>query len=206
MIILSVLIPTIPSRQAKFKALIDNLVWQQTYLHLDHPTLGEFEILSDDTKPFLEGGLSIGEKRGLLLSRSKGKYVCFLDDDDTIAPNYIETLIRGIYSSFSDVISFNFLFKCDTYWSIGVMSLNHEDEEVTPNGLVYRNIWHICPIKAEIAKKYAFGSINHGEDIGWLKQVRNDLKTEFHIDMILTQYNHSEKGSEADKIVKAGNK
>lgn len=203
MIILSILIPTIPSRIEKFAALYSELMHQVTQLHENHPSLGYVEVIQNHDKPFLEGGISIGKKREYLVNHATGKYLCFLDDDEDIAPNYVETLVRLCHSLDPDVVTFRNLTKTDFYWTVVDMSLkNPVNEEATPERIVKRRPWHICPVKSEYAKRYEFPDSNYGEDWKWFEQVLKHCDTEAHTDAILHVYNHSAKHSEADKIMK----
>ncbi len=201
--ILSLLIPSIPERREQLTTLLNELYTQQINLNRQHPTLGSVEILVDDSKKFLDGGLSIGAKRDLLLQRASGKYLCFLDDDDTPTPNYLEQLVR-LCNEGKDIVTFRSIIKNDHYWGIIDMQLGTAaNSEVTPHGTTPRTPWHICPILAEHAKQEPFSqTLNHNEDWDWMERVLRRVKTEAHSDMILTQYNHSELGSEADRIVK----
>ena len=203
MIILSILIPTIPEREETFRKLINELWLQRATLNAYHPTLGEVEFKIDESKSFLNDGLSIGKKRQSLVERAEGKYLCFLDDDEDIAPNYVETLVRLCHSLDPDVVTFRNLTKTDFYWTVVDMSLkNPVNEEATPERIVKRKPWHICPVRSEYAKKYQFEDSNYGEDWKWFEQVLKHCDTEAHTDAILHVYNHSSKHSEADKIMK----
>lgn len=200
--ILSLLIPSIPERKHKLLKLLAELYKQILAIHKDHPTLDIVEILIDDSKKFLDGGLSIGEKRNALLQRASGKYLCFLDDDDEITPNYIEQLVR-MCNAGKDIVTFRTLVKNDYYWALLDMSLiNRINTEVNPEGIVERTPWHICPVLSELAKQEQFSNLNHNEDWDWMQRVLTRVKTEEHTDIILTQYNHSEMNSEADKIIR----
>lgn len=198
-VILSVLIPTTPDRVEMFSKLFTELYRQITYLHTVHPTLGKVEVLVDDSKKFLEGGLSIGKKREALMRRAKGKYLCYADSDDYISPNYVETLVRLCQLN-RDVCTFKAIAKNEYYWSVIDMSIYHENEEATPDRVTRRNVWHICPIRSEYAKMFTFEDSNYGEDASWLRKVLSRCKSENKSDAILYQYNHG-KHSEADKIV-----
>lgn len=202
--ILSILICTIPERQNAFVKLLRVVQKQWNDLNNFHPTLGDIEIILDDSETFLNGGLSIGKKREGLVNRAKGKYLCFLDDDEEIAPNYVETLVRFCQHDF-DIITFRNLTKTDFYWTVVDMSRNNpENEEATPERIVRRRPWHICPVKSVYAKMYPFEDINYGEDWKWFEKVLSHCKTEAHTDQILHCYNHSSIKSESDKIIKAG--
>lgn len=202
MIILSILIPSIPERRQQLTNLLTELYTQVLNLNRNHPSLGSVEILVDDSIKFTEGGLSIGGKRELLKQRAEGKYLCYLDDDDYPTPNYIETLVR-LCNDGNDIVTFRTLIKNDHYWAIIDMDLNTgHNIEVSPHGITNRTPWHICPVLSSIAKNEAFIDMNHNEDWTWMERVLKNVSTQSHSDMILTQYNHSEAGSEADAIVR----
>jgi glycosyltransferase involved in cell wall biosynthesis len=199
MIILSILIPTIPQRANMFTELFNEVHRQIAYMDTVHPTLGRIEVLIDDSPKFLEGGLSIGKKREALLKRAEGQYLCYLDDDESIAPNYIETLVR-LCAQGADVCTFRNLSKMDTYWMIVDMSLNYKtNDQATPSFIVRRSPWHINPVKSHLAKMYAFEDKSYGEDYSWFEQVLKHCTTEAHTDAVIHQYNHG-KHSESDKI------
>jgi glycosyltransferase involved in cell wall biosynthesis len=202
--ILSILTPTIPERRKKFNKLFTKLAIQIYDLQKNHPTLGEVELSYDDSEKYLNGGLSIGKKRESLLQRATGKYVCYLDDDEDIAPNYVETLVRLCHQD-KDVVTFRNLTKTAYYWTIIDMSLNHRtDEEANPNYIIRRKPWHINPIRSVLAKMHSFEDTNYGEDAAWMNKVLKHCLTEAHTDMVLHCYNHSSSKSESDKIIKAG--
>ena len=200
--VLSILIPSIPERREQLLSLTGKLYRQILALQDTHPSLGSVELIIDDSKKFTDGGLSIGEKRNALLQRASGEYLCFLDDDDEPTPNYIEQLVR-MCNEGNDIVTFRCLVKNDHYWSLIDMSLSNEvNEEVNPNSVIKRTPWHVCPMLRMFAIQFKFESLNHNEDWKWMEQALPYLKSESHTDMILTQYNHSEAGSEADRIVR----
>jgi|GEM_PF-3222351 hypothetical protein len=203
--ILSILIPVLPERYPQFMRLLHELQRQVSYMHRNNPTLGLIEICFDDRPSFLHGGPSIGGKRNFLRQKALGKYQAQLDMDDWIAPNYIETLVR-LAQEDKDVLTFNCLFTNDDYWTIINMSFdNKEDEQASPERIIKRKPWHVCGIKSEIARKEHFNDeLNHGEDVEWMSKIMQHVNSGIHSDKILTQYNHSASGSEADKILKAG--
>lgn len=197
--ILSILTPTIPSRDDIFNKLRHEIANQYYNLRLTHPTLGHVDFRSDDGQSFMDGGLSIGKKRQSLVQQAKGEYLCFLDDDEDIAPNYLETLVRLCHSG-KDVITFRSFIKNDFYWSVVDMRLGNSNEEATPDRIVKRNAWHVCPVRSKYAKMYKFEDSNYSEDWTWMEQVLKHCQTEAHTDQILHSYQHSKKTSEADKI------
>lgn len=204
--ILSILIPVLPEKYPQFMRLLHELQKQVSYMHRNHSTLGLIEILFDDRPSFLNGGPSIGGKRNFLRQKAIGKYQAQLDMDDWVAPNYIETLVR-LAQDDKDVLTFNCFFTNDEYWAIINMSLgNIEDEQASPEKIVKRKPWHVCGIRTEIALKEHYDDLSHGEDVSFMEKILPHINSESHTDKILTQYNHSASGSEADKILKAGYK
>ncbi len=201
MIILSILIPSIPDRFLKLDILCGKLQNQITYCKKYHPTLGEIEVLVNDSKRFLDGGLSIGLKRDELVQRSTGKYICFLDDDEDISGSYVETLLRLCQYNF-DVCCFRNISKMDNYWTVIDMSLSYENEQASPDKIVRRKPWHICPVKSAYAKLHRFEDSNYGEDFQWMERVLAHCKTEAKTNAVIHQYNHG-KHSEADRITNA---
>ena len=186
---LSILIPTLPNRRKLFNALYKKLTAQIDYVHTTHPSLGQVEILFDKSKKFLKGGLSVGAKRDALKCRATGEYLVFVDDDDMIAPNYLESILRLMESN-PDIITFRSLYKSSTYWGIVDMNLNYaENEQMNDSTIVKRQPFHVCPIRTSIAQQHSFPDINNAEDWGWMVKVLSDCQKQAHSDQILHQYN-----------------
>lgn len=194
---LSILIPSIPSRWYRLVVLREELYRQAFNVHV--LGRGMVEVLVDDSPAFLDGGLSIGKKREALVKRAQGKYVCFLDDDDQPSPDYLETLL-GLTAKGKHVCTYRALFKLADYWGLVNMSLkNPENEQATPERMIERRPWHICPVITEFALNTPFEDISNAEDSRWMEGVLKHCETEAHSDRILFQYNHG-AASEADKI------
>jgi len=178
-----------------------NLMAQIDFVHTTHPSLGQVEILFDSSKKFLKGGLSVGAKRDALKCRATGDYLVFVDDDDIVAPNYLESVLR-LSESNPDIITFRSLYKSSTYWGIVDMNLNHsENEQMNDTTIVKRQPFHVCPIRTSIAQQHSFPDINNAEDWGWMVKVLSDCKTQSHSDQILHQYNEFPSVSEVTKIM-----
>lgn len=198
-IILSILIPSIPSRESKLYALKKEIQRQCNEVYRRHDQLGNIQVVIDKSASFLNGGLSIGKKRTSLVQKAEGEYLCFLDDDESIAPNYIETLLR-LCCTWPDVVTFRALVKLKDAWGIIDMNIDHkENEQFTPDRTMKRPPWHMCPVRSCFAKLYDFEDINNAEDFRWFEKVLSHCKTEAHTDRIIFQYNHGDH-SEADRI------
>lgn len=203
MILLSILIPTIPERSAKFTALYNELMRQKTAFDTFHSSLGELEIVVNAGARFLDGGLSIGKKREALVQQAQGQYLCFLDDDESVSPNYVETLMR-LCSQGNDICTFRAIVKMETFWSLLDMRLIYKfNDQISPDYTVRRPPWHVCPMKSHFAKMFQFKDINAAEDFEWMEKVLVRCTTESHTDKVIFQYNHKQE-SQSDEILRKG--
>lgn len=185
---LSILIPSIPSRLSMLKDLLEELDRQSKGLDV------EILALSDNCKR------QVGIKRNSLMQMAKGQYITHLDDDDFVAPDYIETILDCINNGTNpDVICFKSRSYIDDEQPFIVStSLAYENEEsryVDANAKLRNNIrrkpWHWCVWKNEIALKGSFPSdFYFGEDWHWLQQVIPLCVTETIIDKELHIYRH----------------
>ena len=201
-IILSILIPTIPQRGNMFTELFNKVHRQIEYMNTFHSTLGKIEVLIDDSPRFLEGGLSIGKKREALVKRAEGKYLCFLDDDEDIANNYVETLVR-LCQRDADVCTFRNISRMESYWCLVDMGLHYPNDQASPQITVRRKPWHICPVRSYFAKLHKFNDSNYGEDFDWMSKVLEHCTTEAKSEAVIHEYRHG-KHSESDKITAHG--
>lgn len=175
---LSILIPTLRSREDSFLRLMKVLLPQINNLPI--------EVISYPDEP-----MTVGAKRNKLLNDAYGDYVSFIDDDDMIAPNYIKLLMEAIESG-SDCASLKGEYSVNgVFDGIFEHSLKYKDWKTTTNQIKYeRYPNHLNMIRASIAKQFKFPEINHGEDHDWSKQIHESglLKTEFYIPEVLYYY------------------
>ena len=183
---LSILILTLPTRIDSYSNLIRTLNQQV----IENNLLDKVQILSlCDTKE-----ISVGEKRNILLNKSIGRYVCFIDDDDLIATDYLIKIISAI-SSNADVITF-----CGEYIENGQttpfsISTIHRGNYNHPN-IFYRLPNHLCPVKREIAVSCLFTDKNYGEDSDYADRINQHIKNEFHIQDKLYFYMYDSTNSQ----------
>lgn len=199
MIILSILIPTTPERVDMFTKLYNELNAQIHLLESTHPGLPTVEILVDPAIRFLAGGPSIGEKRNDLVQRAQGEYCCFVDSDDHVPPNYIESLVRLCMQG-PDIVTFRALARLKNFWGLIDMRLAYKvNDQLSPDYTARRPPWHSCPVKTLWAKLHEFKKLNNAEDFEWMERVLGQCTTEVHTDKILFEYHHG-LHSEADQI------
>jgi glycosyltransferase involved in cell wall biosynthesis len=177
---LSILILTLPHRKRKFDSLYLGLKIQAAY----HPE--QVEIITDNSEVD-----TIGEKRNRLLQMAKGKYVCFIDDDDTVSYQYIDLLMEGIFID-ADCCSLRGHYSVDGVEDgLFEHSLRYSEWKTTDNFIKYeRYPNHLNCIKSSIAKQFKFPEKNFGEDHDWSKQIHESglIKTEHYIPEVIYFY------------------
>ncbi len=151
----SVLIATIPGREASLQSLLQSIRDKVSRLA---PDLRVEYCIKFDNKE-----MSIGLKREHLLQNAQGKYVSFIDDDDNVTDAYIEDLaatIRGQYPVMrirGQIAQYTFTHSLD----------NKLDGLMAQNGVFVRPPNHLNPMMADIAKLIHFKDATYGEDLEW---------------------------------------
>jgi glycosyltransferase involved in cell wall biosynthesis len=182
---LSVLVPSLESRQEKRQRLLDQINQQCK----DQPV--EVLVQIDD------GKMTVGDKRNLLIARAKGDYVVFIDDDDVVADSYIADILQALQEN-PDCVTFKGqivsnppeIFRFD-------MTYPHNTWEQNKDGIHMRCPSSLCPIRTSIAKSVKFPSISCAEDRIWGISLYPLLQTQVHIDKILYFYYASLEETEA---------
>lgn len=185
---LSVLILTMPGRRNFLSRLLDELDAQKYECNL----FDEIEIKVIEA---VQGDYNIGKKRNLILQNAKGKYVCFIDDDDRISKDYLPTIITALKEN----------PNCDCLSLKGIITTDGKNPEIFEHSIKYSG-WkttgnvikyerypnHLNVIRAEIAKQFKFPEINMGEDHVWSTVLYQSglLKNEIYIDEILYYYQY----------------
>lgn len=139
---------------------------------------GKVEILVEVD----EGEETIGAKRNKLLQRAAGKYVAFIDDDDSISDDYLLKVFGGINQN-RDCCSLNGIITFDgSNPKVFKHSIDYKKyDEVDGEYLRFPN--HLNAIKASIAKQFKFPEKNYSEDTEWATALHESglLKTEWRI-------------------------
>lgn len=161
--LLSILMPTLDDRQHFYNHIAKKLSYQITKYGVDKV---EFLSYKDNREK------TTGHKRNVLLEKAKGRFVVCVDDDDDVAPNYVELICDAI-------------IRYPQIDAIGICGLYTENGmNPTPfitgrqfnwdkiQGRYCRTINHISPIKAEIAKQFKFPDLTIGEDYDWTMQIK----------------------------------
>lgn len=183
---------TVPERRREFVYLRGKVLKQIDYCRDVHPTLGGVEVCVVNTPTRNNGGPSIGIKRTLGLKIAKGQYVVWLDDDDDIAPNYVETILR-LANKGADVCTFNNVSKFHNYWCVVKMSLDVKHDDQTRPGIVNRRPYHVCGWRRAMIEHLSFPDTNWDEDTGFILQALKLAKTEAHSEAVLHEYRRVSK-------------
>lgn len=186
---LSVLVCGIPDRRNP--PVLDKLLKQTE-------ALSEVELLY-----LLDNrSMGVGEKRNTLLGAAIGDYLTFVDDDDDIADDYIDSILDALEDCNDDVVVFN---QIAILMHTGVRhfctySIKHVNR--TPRRAmlprhgnnIYGDIdWsgppaHTMVWRSELAKSEVFPPENFGEDAAWCDLVSAKAKSERRIDKTLYFY------------------
>jgi hypothetical protein len=202
----SILIPTIPQREAWLRRLLGVLLPQV------EPLGGAVEVLAWRNA----GERSLGEIRDGLMSNAAGRYVSFIDDDDLVAEFYVAEIMRAVIEhlgrtgQWPDHVGFQL-----EYWAAGELaevcdhSLRHGRWHRNSEMRLVRDFTHLDPILRDKALRGRFAQARRrrAEDRVWCKQVRPFLFTEAYVDKVLYQYLWNESTSSwqhPERILPAG--
>lgn len=181
---LSILICTIPGRFRPVHntiELINRLTDQAAFKSCQILYLG-------DNK-----SMTVGAKRNKLLSIADGEFVAFVDDDDQVSDDYVDTLLRycdlGIdcvtigvdyYQDGRNKKVYDYTFKTN---------INFRDEK-TGVPTAGRMPDHLCLWKKDIATRIQFPEMNLSEDRIWSeKQILAGYQVEHRFFKVIYTYN-----------------
>jgi len=183
----SILVASIPERFATFlKPLVFKLI-QQTNGRPDV----EFIVCIDNKKRM------IGEKRNDLLQMANGEYIAFIDDDDTVSSDYVDSIMQALKANPGvDVVTFDQDAKFDNGNSFLVHFdlKNKGNDPAHQKGGKWQDInrppWHMCVWRSELAKREQFPHIKFSEDWQWCEKVLKHVKTQARIPKVLHIYRY----------------
>jgi hypothetical protein len=177
----SVLIPTIPGREAGLTRLTQSI--REKVARICPDLRYEFCIEFDNKE------MSIGMKRQKLLDSAKGKYLSFIDDDDDITDAYVEDLsecIKGGYHTMrlrGQMSQYPFVHSTEITMTSPMATMDEPP-------LFQRPPNHLNPMLSDVAKFVKFKDAVHGEDLDWTLSLYRSgfLHTEYRSDPSRTHY------------------
>jgi glycosyltransferase involved in cell wall biosynthesis len=156
--ILSILICSveIEERQIKLKKLVSELHRQISKNYAEEIV----EILVDTDNMTK----SVGQKRNDLISKAKGHFVCFIDDDDFITENYLSTILNHLNIGI-DILLIGISHIENGINKIKILPSLFIDNLTTNEVVLKTNHFHLCPHKKSIAELISFDCVNFAEDM-----------------------------------------
>ena len=179
----SVLIPTIPGRETKLHTLIMSIREKVARIC---PDLRVEICLSFDNRE-----TSIGLKRQTLLNQAKGKYLSFIDDDDTITDAYVEDVWACFQGGYHTM---RLRGQMKEYTFTHSVNVKLSDPMATKDDppVFQRPPNHLNPMFSDIAKFIPFKDALRGEDLDWTLTMlkSNFLQSEYTSDPSRIHYNY----------------
>lgn len=194
---LTILIPTLKSRENHLKRLLDILlpqIGQWTYseatFNYYNGTLANILILKDNKE------MTVGFKRNALIKSCKTEYFSFVDDDDIVSHEYVACINRKLKSE-PDVV---------TFWGYRYHNgkkdrrVNYDikfDQDLNPPQEYQRLPNHLCVWKTELAEE--FKDISYGEDADWAIRMKGKAIKQEKVDKILYTYLFNQHTTETQR-------
>lgn len=189
---LSILVPSVHTRYMN-----------GTNMRIQSQLFGEWRELPEDQRAEIEililtdtKSRTIGAKRNDMLDMAQGEYVAFVDDDDRVTPDYLQTLLRATDSRV-DVITFQVEVSLNgdptakpCYYSLDYLS------DYNGADAYYRLPNHLMCVKRDLARKARFPETQRGEDAEYAKRLRPLLRTEHPIHRVLYYYDFNSQTTE----------
>lgn len=116
--------------------------------------------------------------RQALVEEARGDYLCFVDDDDTLPPYYVDTILPMLDGTV-DYVGWRMQAYMDgaalkpTYHTLDTDGWWETDYAY------YRDVSHLNPVRTALARQADFRRVGDGpEDVSWADQMRPLLHTQ----------------------------
>lgn len=176
----TILIPTIPQREALFLRLLRVLL----------PQLDAYDGAVSVLAWRNAGERTIGEIRDGLVGAATTDYISFIDDDDLVPEFYVAEVVTALAAR-PDHVGYQLEYCVNgVAEEIVDHSLRHGKWHRNAEDTLVRDFTHVDPILRDKAMRGRFAQARRGraEDRVWVKQVRPYLHTEVYIDKIMYHY------------------
>lgn len=131
-----------------------------------------------------------GQKRNELMWSAEGWYIAFVDDDDQISEDYVETLLAAMESG-PDVVTFDMERVAQGSSQRMILKRCMQDHQRFPDGTKGMRPNHLCAWKRELARQVPFPpELGYNDDVFWYTPLLESglVKSEEHCDKILYRY------------------
>jgi len=133
--------------------------------------------------------ISIGKKRQELMERATGDYVVFIDDDDWVAPTYVDDILQALTTK-PDCVGFE--IECTTNGrdkQSAIASMRYKRWSDNLDGYRFnRSTYHKTPIRRDLALKVGFPNLRYAEDKYFSEGIIKLVETEVFIPKVLYYY------------------
>lgn len=201
---LSILVATVPSRYNNYYLKLMGSLLEQVKLYDDIEIMSYF----DNKKR------TIGRKRNDMIQAAQGEYSVFIDDDDRIAGDYVDQIMKALYENpNTDCVVFDLEARTNggkpQLSKYGIELTNGYYEHENPEIYIreYRCLpTHIMVYKTEISKKHGFKDMYNAEDLDWFSRAHQDIKHQTRINKVLYYYDAeyattSETSNLSDEVI-----
>ena len=192
-IFLSILMPTLPSRRATFEPLFDKLAAQ-----VKDKYFVEVIALLDNRR------MTIGEKCNALMGSARGRFLTFVDDDDDVSPNYIDSIWNAMSMTAWDADVITFGVACELRWRDGRVQsstvfpdVNDPNDDFRDGAITKRKPMQIAVWRTELARTSRWAHAQQEADVAWASKLWPQVKAQHKITDVLYTYKFSEAGTEA---------
>ena len=177
MVDFSILIATMHSRRTTFEQVLKEINKQVSEL----PSEVTAEVLYEVDN----GELTLGAKRNILVDRAQGKYHCFIDDDDVIAPFFLKTFIPMVKNDYDCSSYVGAYYNNGSFVKLFYHSLDNNEWNETSE-LFLRTVSPMNMIKTDIVRKVRYKDIRYIEDREFSLRLAQSglLKSEYKIPFI----------------------
>lgn len=127
--------------------------------------------------------IGVAKSRNEGIREAKGNYIAFIDCDDMITMDYIDTLLKAINTYDTDIINFNWLeYTQNKVWQ--------RPSNPAPWKAIYKKD---TMLKFREDREYGAEDVDFQEEID--KKIRNNEYTITYLDRVLYIYNDNREGS-----------
>lgn len=182
-ILLTVVVPSIPSRMESMSLIVKELFRQAE----GKPV--EVICLLDNRKS------NLSEKRNQAISNAKGRFITFVDDDDKVEEDYVESILEAIRGNpEAHCIVFDVMVHGYTetpkLCRYGI-EYSHGENEAS----YLRKPNHVMAYRTSISKRHQYrkdlSAIN--EDTEWADRASREIKRQARVEKVLYHYFYNEK-------------
>lgn len=189
-ILLSVLIPSLPSRLSKLTELLERLAAQPD---------PRMEVLV-----FLDNRMrSSGLKRNALMAQAAGRYLCHIDDDDLVSTDFTATLMPVLERAEFDLVAYNATCTLNGSEPFVVRTVlgaeNEQPKHLGPGRYsdIVRQPWAWCAWRSDFARQFQYPVERDGaEDWRWLSQALPAVRTWHKIERALYHHRYDARTTE----------